>query len=83
MPEDTGVPFISSWKKQVASGPVTALANVGATNPGIAHNVAHLQHRGAKPLAGKSAPAIFAEAHHRETDHLRAAASHGSAAVIL
>ena len=30
MPEDTAAPFISKWNTQVASGPVMALASVGA-----------------------------------------------------
>ena len=30
MPEETAAPFISKWNRQVASGPVMALANVGA-----------------------------------------------------
>ena len=46
----------------------------------VADDVAHLEPARADALRDKAAPAVLAEAHHREADHLRAAARDGRAA---
>ena len=52
----------------------------GDPDTGIADDVAHLQHTGAKSLRRQTAPAVLREAHDGEADHLGAAACHGGAA---
>lgn len=65
----------------MAIGPVMAAASVGGDpDPGIADDVAHLQHTGADALRYQTAPAIFTEAHDGEAHHLSAAACHGGTA---
>ena len=47
---------------------------------GIAQDVGHLQHAGAKPLTDQPADAVLPVAHNGKADHLGAAARHGGTA---
>ena len=49
-------------------------------DPGVLHDVAHLQHGGAQPLTHQTAPAVFPEAHHGKAHHIGTASGHGGAA---
>ena len=49
-------------------------------DPGVLYDIAHLQHRSADPLRDQTAPAVFAEGHDREADHLGRTARDGRAA---
>ena len=81
MPEETAAPFISKWNRQVASGPVMALASVGGDpDAGVLDDVAHLQHAGAQALTHQTAYTVLAVAHHGKAHHLGAAARHGGTA---
>ena len=76
-----GAPFISSPNTQVAMGPEMAEASVGRDpDPGIFHNVGHLEHGGAQALGDQTAPAVFLEGHNGEAHHLGAAMHHGGSA---
>ena len=49
-------------------------------DPGILHDVAHLEHGGAEPLGNQAADFVFLKGDDREADHLRAAAGNRRAA---
>ena len=52
----------------------------GDPDPGVADDVAHLEHGGAQPLTDQTAPAVLPEGQHGEAHHLGAAARHRRAA---
>ena len=52
----------------------------GDPDPGVADDVAHLQHAGAEALADQAAHTVLLIAHHRKAHHLGAAAGHRRAA---
>ena len=78
MPEPAGI--FSRPNTMVARGPGDHGDQCGRNpDPGIVHDVSHLEHAGAEPLGKEAAHLIFPPAHKGKADHLGTAACSGGA----